>query len=98
MSNQITPKEFILRALKIAEREKGIARIHTVWDGLNAALRDYYGKDADVISMVNTLVKKGIIKGWPIKGGFMVALVSEIDKKKPTKGRELLEKIKQFEK
>lgn len=99
MSNQINPEDFILRALKTAKKEKGIAHIHTVYDGLNAALREYYGSDIDVIKLTDELVTKGLIRKWPVKGGAMLALISaDEDKIIPKKAAELLAKIKAFEK
>ena len=99
MSIRITPEEFVIRALKIAQTEKGIARIHTVWDGLNAALREYYGADCNIIKLTDELVDKGILKKWPIKGGVMIALIGNNNgtNPDPQKRATLLAKIKQFE-
>jgi hypothetical protein len=100
MSIKISPEEFILRALKIAQKETGLARIHIRWDGLDSALRKYYGPNIAIDQLIDELVTKGIIQKWTIRGGLMIVLLTDDNraKPKPKEARKLLAKIKQFEK
>jgi hypothetical protein len=48
--------------------------IHSVYSGFNTLLRDYYGKDFDVVGVCNELAKRKVIVTVPTKGGCTIYL------------------------
>lgn len=92
MSGQVSPQEFTLKAIEVLKERKSqsgrinpntgkpYVGIHTVYDGFNAAFKDYFGTDP--VEAVNAMVKAGIIAGHPTRGGYMIYAIEDAPKPK----------------
>jgi hypothetical protein len=77
MIHRISFKKFTLQAIKRLRQNGKSNGIHSVYSGFNAAAREYYGKDFDVVAAVNKLVEQGIITTRFVKGGAMIYIQGE---------------------
>lgn len=92
---KLNPEEFILRAISVVSREKGKTAVHVVYDGLNEALREYFGSEIDVRNIYEQMQAKGLIEMAPRRGGPIVFLPGF--KPKSKKILDLVNRIIDFE-
>lgn len=82
MEEKLSPEEFVVRAIRKL-RKPPYKGIHTVYSGFNQAYREYFGTDP--IAQTNKMAAAGAIIIRPVKGGVMLYLPEDVDKRPDTK-------------
>ena len=90
---QIAPADFVTAAIIKLRDESKSPGIHSVFSGLNEALREYYGRDP--VEITKELEQQGVIKTRPVKRGVMVYLPGELPQGNGSnsKGKQVIDKV-----
>jgi len=78
---ELTPEEFVLKAIKSLREGTRGKGIHTVWSGFNKAFRDYFGDKADPIAITTQMRKDGQIAVLLAKGGVKLYIRTDLTEK-----------------
>jgi hypothetical protein len=74
---RLTPEAFVLQAIAALKTEK-FKGVHAVRSGFNQAFREYFGDEADPISVTCQMRKDGKIAIFPLRGGVSLYLRKDL--------------------
>lgn len=90
-AKQLTPEEFVLRALETL-RKPGAIWLHTVFSHFNEAFREYF-PGLDPVKTVKELAEAGVIDFRYAKGGAAIAPAGTLKKSESVGSKSVLKKM-----